>query len=276
MDAANPAELLKEVRTRRGLSRDALAIRAGVTRSIVMEIETGQRSPTTQALNDLLQLLGEELVVGSVERKTGIDLTLNQSNLELSPEQRVRRGLEFADFVRQNRGGGTEGLGRPLQLEPLLKPLKKNGIDFVVIGSIAGLVYGSAYPTYDLDVMLASGSANLERLTFALAALNLNLDVGLFVEKKGLSFDTDFGTLDILGEVGGIRSYEELQRGARRELIAGVAVQVASLDHLIAMKRASSQRKDQLMLMEYVELADEIRRREPSHPAQGSAWRLGR
>ncbi len=241
-----------------------------------MEIETGQRSPTTQALNDLLQLLGEELVVGSVERKTGIDLTLNQSNLELSPEQRVRRGLEFADFVRQNRGGGTEGLGRPLQLEPLLKPLKKNGIDFVVIGSIAGLVYGSAYPTYDLDVMLASGSANLERLTFALAALNLNLDVGLFVEKKGLSFDTDFGTLDILGEVGGIRSYEELQRGARRELIAGVAVQVASLDHLIAMKRASSQRKDQLMLMEYVELADEIRRREPSHPAQGSAWRLGR
>jgi transcriptional regulator with XRE-family HTH domain len=255
------------------LSQDALAIRAGVTRSAVAEIETGQRSPTVQALNDLLQLLGEELVVGSEGRKTGIDLTLNQFNLELSPEQRIRRGLEFADVVRQNRGGGANGLGRSLQLGPLLKPLEKNGVDFVVIGSIAGLVYGSAYPTYDLDVMLASGSANLERLLLALDALDLQWDVGLLGEKKVLSFDTDFGTLDILREVGGIRTYEELRRGAHGELIAGVAVQVASLDHLIAMKRVSVRRKDQLTLMEYVELADEIRRREPSRPAPGPVSR---
>lgn len=37
---------------------------------------------------------------------------------------------------------------------------------------------------------------------------------------------------------------------------------VASLNHLIAMKHAANRPKDQLMVMEYVELADEIRRHE--------------
>jgi hypothetical protein len=50
-------------------------------------------------------------------------------------------------------------------------------------------------------------------------------------------------------------------------LIAEVPVRVASLNHSIAMKRASNQRKDQLMLMEYVELADELRRREQESEA---------
>jgi len=60
----------------------------------------------------------------------------------------------------------------------------------------------------------------------------------------------------------GVRGYEELRRDARQQLIAGVPVYIASLNRLIAMKRASKQRKDQLMVMEYVELAEEIRRRE--------------
>jgi hypothetical protein len=37
---------------------------------------------------------------------------------------------------------------------------------------------------------------------------------------------------------------------------------VASLDDLIAMKRAANRVKDQLMVPEYVEPAEEIRRRE--------------
>jgi len=49
--------------------------------------------------------MGEELVLAVEKRDSGVDLTLNQANLELTPEQRVRRGLEFADVVRRNRGG---------------------------------------------------------------------------------------------------------------------------------------------------------------------------
>jgi hypothetical protein len=53
-----------------------------------------------------------------------------------------------------------------------------------------------------------------------------------------------------------------LRRGSEIKRIAGVDVRVASLDHLICMKRAANRVKDQLMVVEYVELADEIRKRE--------------
>lgn len=213
-------------------------------------------------LSQLLEQLGEDLVLGVEGRETGIDLTLNQGNLKLSPEDRVRRGLAFADVVRQNRRGGADGLGRSMRLGPLLRALAHQGSDFVVIGSIAGLAHGSAYPTFDLDVAYAGRLENLNRLASALGEIGVQIDSQVLGDQDVHCFDTDFGTLDILRRVPGVESYEQLRRDSTRKLLAGVPVMVASLNHLIAMKRASGRRKDQLMAMEYVELADEIRRRE--------------
>lgn len=212
-------------------------------------------------LNELLHLVGEDLVVSSKRWETGIDRTLNQSNLELSTEQRVQKGMEFADVVRENRCGGSEGLGRSLQPGRLLHPLRLSGVDFVVVGGIAGLVHGSAYPTYDLDIAYFDEPENLGCLASALEGLGLESIVADLAEETVQSIDTAFGTLDLVREIPGIRNYEELRRDASRELIAGVPVHIASLDHLIAMKRASRQRKDQLMSMEYVELATMNKRR---------------
>ncbi|HWO47978.1 MAG TPA: hypothetical protein VNM41_07945, partial [Solirubrobacterales bacterium] len=79
---------------------------------------------------------------------------------------------------------------------------------------------------------------------------------------SNFTFATAHGSFDILGEIDGVKSYEGLRRNAKREWISGVDVLVASLDDLIAMKRAANRVKDQLMVLEYVELADEIRRQE--------------
>lgn len=100
-----PGRLLREARLRHGLSQERLAIRAGTTQSAISRIEQERGSPTIKTLGGLLNLMGEELVIAARKRDTGTDLTLNESNLELTPEQRVDRGLEFADFVRRNRGG---------------------------------------------------------------------------------------------------------------------------------------------------------------------------
>src|SRR3954451_4566609 len=129
MEAANAAEILRRTRLRHGISQEALAIRAGLTHVDIAAIESEQTSPTVRSDG------------------VGIDLTLNQSNLELGVEQRVQKGLEFADFVRHNRGGGAEDLGCSLRLGPLLHSLYDAAVNFVVVGSIGGLVYGSAYPT---------------------------------------------------------------------------------------------------------------------------------
>jgi transcriptional regulator with XRE-family HTH domain len=100
-----PGRLLREARTRHGLSQERLAIRAGTTQSAISRIEQERGSPTVRTLAELLNLMGEELVLGMERRDTGIDVTLNRANLELTPSQRVEQGLEFADFVRHNRGG---------------------------------------------------------------------------------------------------------------------------------------------------------------------------
>lgn len=95
---------MREARIRHGVSQEGLAIRAGTTQSAVSRIEKERVSPTVKTLTELLHLLGEDLVLDVKEQDTGIDLTLNRANLELTPEQRIAKGLEFADFVRRNRG----------------------------------------------------------------------------------------------------------------------------------------------------------------------------
>jgi transcriptional regulator with XRE-family HTH domain len=106
--AETPGRLLREARRRHGLSQAQLAIRASTTQSAISRIERDRVSPSIETLSELLYLLGEDLTLSSEVRDFGIDRTLNQSNLAFTPEQRVRRGMEFADFVRRNRGGDSQ------------------------------------------------------------------------------------------------------------------------------------------------------------------------
>jgi len=154
-----------------------------------------------------------------------------------------------------------------------LETLERHGVDFVVVGGVAGLAQGSSYPTYDLDVAYSRDAPNLRRLARALAEITVTLrgapadlpfrpDAQTLANGANFTFDTAFGSFDILGDVAGIKSYDDLRRGSQLKRIAGVDVRVASLDHLICMKRAANRTKDQLMVVEYVELADEVDRRE--------------
>lgn len=100
-----PGELLRDARRRHGLSQRRLAVRAGTTQSAISRIERDRVSPSVENLRELLRLVGDDLVLRVEPRDAGIDRTLNQGNLRLTPEERVERGLHFADFVRENRGG---------------------------------------------------------------------------------------------------------------------------------------------------------------------------
>jgi len=155
----------------------------------------------------------------------------------------------------------------------LLQALARNNVDFVVIGGLAGMVLGSSYPSYDLDVAYERSPENLERLAGALRELGATFrgapeDLPFLVDARTLkaganfTFDTPYGPLDILGDVAGAPSYDKLRSDAVEGEIAGVFVRVSSIDHLIAMKEAAGRTKDKLMATEYRVLADEIRRRE--------------
>jgi transcriptional regulator with XRE-family HTH domain len=272
-----PGELLREARQRHGVTQRRLAIRAGTGQSAISRIEAGRVSPTFETLGSLLDLLGENLVVASERPDTGIDLSLNEGNLRLSPSARLQKGLGFADMARKNRGGedpsagaraymAKTDLGDGLELHPLLGGLIKNGVDFVVVGGVAGWIHGSAYPTYDLDVAYARDGGNLERLAAALVELTvrwrggppglpIELDAAMLYNGANFTFDTPFGHFDVLGEISGVPAYEELRRESQIESYDGLDFRVASLDHLIAMKRSANRVKDRLMVMEYKELS---------------------
>lgn len=155
----------------------------------------------------------------------------------------------------------------------MFEALAKRGVDFVVVGGLAGMVLGSSYPSYDLDVAYERSPQNLERLAEALRELHATLrgapaDIPFLLDARTLkaganfTFDTPYGSFDIFGDIVGGPSYERLRGDSVQGEIAGVTVRVASIDHLIAMKEAAGRTKDKLMATEYRVLADEIRRRE--------------
>jgi hypothetical protein len=157
------------------------------------------------------------------------------------------------------------------ELDKLLGPLVSHGVDFVVVGGMAGLAHGSNYPSFDLDVAYARDAGNLERLVAALQQIGVTLrggppglpyqlDVQTLKNGANFTFVTSHGDFDLLDDVGGVTSYEQLRASSELKEIAGIEVRVASIDHLIAMKRAANRTKDQLMLEEYIVIADEQQR----------------
>lgn len=164
-----------------------------------------------------------------------------------------------------------QDLGPPLRLAPLLQTLNRHGVDFVIVGGVAGLAHGSSYPTYDLDVAYGRDPANLERMAAALRDLGVTLrnappdlpfrlDAATLAHGSNFTFESEYGNFDVLGHIAGIRSYEDLRAGAKVEQIQSQLVRVASIDHLISMKRAANRVKDRLMLEDYLVIADEEQR----------------
>lgn len=152
----------------------------------------------------------------------------------------------------------------------LLGPLIAHGVDFVLIGGQAGISHGSAYPSYDLDVLYARDSDNVVRLVAALEEIGVRLrgtprDLPFVLDAKTIenganfTFVTPHGDLDVLADAAGMPSYAELKADAVDRELFGHRVKVASIDHLIAMKRAANRTKDKLMVEEYIVLADRQR-----------------
>ena len=154
----------------------------------------------------------------------------------------------------------------------ILDTLVKHGVDFVLIGGIAGVARGSSYPSYDVDVAYDRSHGNLVRLASALMELGATLrgaprglpftpDAETLAADANFTFSTPFGALDLLTDPVGAPRYADLRSDAGAELpVEGVAVHVCSLDHLIAMKEAAGRPKDLLMASEYRVISDELRR----------------
>jgi hypothetical protein len=100
------------------------------------------------------------------------------------------------------------------------------------------------------------------KLRGAPADLPFLIDEQTIENGSNFTFETEFGPLDILGHADGMPPYEGLRTNSKLVPLEEIEVRVASLDDLIALKRAANSTKDKLMVAEYIELADEQRRLE--------------
>ena len=152
----------------------------------------------------------------------------------------------------------------------LLRRLVDGGVDFVVVGGIAAVAHGSATFTQDLDIAYAPAQENLDRLGRVLVDLGARLrgvtdDVPFIPDGRTLrrtrvlTLETPIGPVDLLARLDGAPEYERLRERASREEIGGVEVQIASLDDLIAMKKAAGRPKD-LVAVEELEAIQRLQR----------------
>jgi hypothetical protein len=137
----------------------------------------------------------------------------------------------------------------------LLLRLKEQGVEFVVIGGVCGVLHGTALLTYDLDICCRLGRENLRRIEKAVKDLHprhrlaankppLELTDDLCDRLKNVYLETDLGKLDCLGEVAGLGNYERVLQHSITHKTSYGEFQILSLDALIAAKEAAGREKD--------------------------------
>lgn len=148
----------------------------------------------------------------------------------------------------------------PLDAEVLLRALDTQKVSYVVIGGLAGVIYGSAVPTEDLDITPEASRGNLGRLAEALTglgaklwvdgqALDWPLDERSFDGFTAMTFTTPHGKLDVVLRPDAPKpqryfDFETLDRNATDQRAFGLRVRVASLDDVMASKAAAGRPKD--------------------------------
>jgi hypothetical protein len=150
----------------------------------------------------------------------------------------------------------------------LLGSLSGGGVDHIIIGGLAATVHGSSRLTQDVDVVYGRSADNLERLVRAVAPFDPYLrgaPPGLPFEwstrtlRMGLNFTltTSRGDLDLLGEIPGGGTYEDLlPHTISVELFGGTHL-CLNLAALIRAKRAAGRPRDLEVLAELEALSDE-------------------
>ena len=145
--------------------------------------------------------------------------------------------------------------------EKALATLTGGGVEFIVIGGVAGALHGSAFITQDLDAVYARNRENIRRLAAALqphqpylrgAPEGLPFQWDERTIRNGLNFTltTSFGDLDLLGEATGGGAYEDLLPHSGEVNGFGVSFRLLNLDKLIVLKRAAGRPKDLAVVAE--------------------------
>jgi predicted nucleotidyltransferase len=155
-----------------------------------------------------------------------------------------------------------------IDFSSLLGALNKSGVEFILVGGVAATVHGSARLTLDLDIVYRRSPENMKRVVQSLEphdpylrgappGLPFRWDVETL--QRGLNFTliTKLGPIDMLGEITGGGTYEQLLASTVIVTAFGVNCRCITLERLIEVKRAAGRTKDLEAIAELEALRDE-------------------
>jgi predicted nucleotidyltransferase len=157
----------------------------------------------------------------------------------------------------------------------ILPLLIRHNVRFIVIGGGACIAHGLARSTFDVDVVYGRDAENIRNLVVALQAhqpylrgappgLPFRWDERTIQAGLNFTLTTSLGKLDLLGEVVGGGSYEQLLPASEEKDVFGVRCRFVTLEKLIQLKRAAGRPKDLEIIAELQALLEERRQRESS------------
>jgi hypothetical protein len=134
----------------------------------------------------------------------------------------------------------------------ILRSLNEHGVQYAVVGGFAVAAHGVIRSTEDLDLVTDRGMRNAESLVAALNDLDAQgrepVSPEVIVRRVDLRYETKFGEVHLLRSVGGVPSYEELEKELAQ--IDDVTFEVATKEAVRAMKTAAGRSKDHFDLDE--------------------------
>jgi predicted nucleotidyltransferase len=142
-----------------------------------------------------------------------------------------------------------------MQLRELLVRLTEAEVRFVLVGGLAVNAWGYLRATRDVDFVPDPSPENLAKLAALLQEIGGRVDVGSrLLDANSIStflragdrtlVATDLGQVDVLQGLPQVPPFAVLDEGATEIDLDGLMVRVCSLEHLLAMKRASTRGRD--------------------------------
>ena len=137
----------------------------------------------------------------------------------------------------------------------LVRALVEGGVDFVIIGGVAVILQAMPRFTKDLDICYSTAQDNLDALGSVLVALGARLrgvpetvpfvpDGRTLRQTQIMCLTTPRGDIDLLVAPDGAPSYKTLRRRADIMDLRAHKVRIASIEDMLAMKRAAGRPQD--------------------------------